>query len=82
MFSGLGGQNQDGAGEKCHGAKALYVYLLTYNILYKNAYWGCKMMYSPILFIIGWKISTLPPGSTPLDSSHVPLTHKNKETTH
>ena len=61
LFSGLGGKIRIGVGAKSdHGVETLYVYLLTSSILYKNtAYFGggCKMMYSPVLFIIGWAIA-------------------------
>ena len=47
-----------GGAKSYHVAKTLYVYLLTYIILYKNTayFWGGVMMYTPILFIIGWAI--------------------------
>ena len=62
MFSGLGGN-------RIGGAKILYVYLLTYSIVYKNtAYFGGGggMMYLPVLFIIGWGIALCPQDLRPL----------------
>ena len=67
-----------GGGEKSdNGAKTVCVYLLTYIILYKNtAYFGGeKIIYSAVLFIIGWAIAPCPLGSTPLSTT---ITHRDK----
>ena len=50
-----------GGAKSDHEAKTLYVYLLTSSILYKNTDYlgggGGQMIYSPVLFIIGWAIA-------------------------
>ena len=66
LFSGLGRQNQDwwGGGQKViMSEKTVYVYLLTSSILYRNTAYlgGGGVMYSPVLFIIGWAIAPLLP---------------------